>query len=57
MFSADTAAIDVLISFVDNEWIVLPSGLFLLSSKFGYLLTGKFVDPNCCMLNMLDCCV
>jgi len=23
----------------------LPSGLFLLSSKLGYLLTGKFVDP------------
>ena len=33
-------------SIVDNERIVLSSGLFLLSSKLGYLLTGKFVDPS-----------
>jgi len=50
--SADTDTIDILIgsdyfwSIVDNERIVLPSGLFLLSSKLGYLLTGKFVDPS-----------
>jgi len=50
--SSDTAAIDILVgsdyfwSIVDNEKIVLPSGLFLLSSRLGYLLTGKFVDPN-----------
>jgi len=26
--------------------MVLPSGLLLLSSKLGYLLTGNFMDPN-----------
>ena len=31
---------------VDNERIVLPSGLLLLSSKLGYIVTGKYPDPT-----------
>ena len=31
---------------VDNKRIVLPSGLFLLSSKLGYIVTGKYLDPT-----------
>jgi len=31
---------------VSSGRIILPSGLFLLSSKLGYLLMGKFSDPN-----------
>ena len=50
--SAETAIIDILVgsdyfwNIVDVERIVLPSGLLLLSSKLGYLLTGKFMDPK-----------
>jgi len=46
------ASIDILVgsdffwSIVSSGRIVLPSGLFLLSSKLGYLLTEKFSDPN-----------
>ena len=50
--SAKTATIDILFgsdyfwNIVDVGRIILPSGLLLLSSKLGYLLTGKFMDPN-----------
>ena len=50
--SAETAIVDILVgsdyfwNIVDVERIVLPSGLLLLSSKLGYLLTGKFMDPK-----------
>jgi len=46
------ASIDILVgsdffwSIFSSGRIVLLSGLFLLSSKLGYLLTGKFSDPN-----------
>ena len=32
-------------SIVGTEKIVLPSGLFLISSKIGYILTGSYLDP------------
>ena len=50
--SAETAIVDILVgsdyfwNIVDVERIVLPSGLLLLSSKLGYLLTGKFMNPK-----------
>ena len=31
---------------MDRERIVLPSGLLLLSSILGYILTGKYPDPT-----------
>ena len=57
--SAETAIIDILVgsdyfwNIVDVERIMLPSGLLLLSSKLGYLLTGKFMDqiPNLVTIN------
>ena len=33
-------------SIVEGERVVLPSGLLLLSSKLGYILTGKYCDPT-----------
>jgi len=51
--SSELAPIDILVgsdyfwNIVGGERIVLPSGLLLLSSKLGYLLTGRFMDPNC----------
>ena len=50
--SLEMASIDILVgseffwSIVNSGRMVLPSGLFLLSSKLGYLFTGKFLDPN-----------
>ena len=50
--SSEMATIDILVgsdyfwSIVEVGRIVLPSGLLLLSSKLGYLLTGKFMDPK-----------
>ena len=50
--SPEMATIDILVgsdyvwSIVEVGRIVLPSGLLLLSSKLGYLLTGKFMDPK-----------
>ena len=47
---SEIATIDILVgsdyfwNIVDVEQIVLPSGLLLLSSELGYLLTGKFMD-------------
>ena len=47
-----TETVDILVgsdyfwNIVDNERIVLPSGLFLLSSKLGYIVTGKYLDPT-----------
>lgn len=31
---------------MNNERIVLPSGLFLLSPKLGYIVTCKYPDPT-----------
>ena len=31
---------------IDCERIILPSGLLLISSKLGYILTGKYSDPT-----------
>ena len=47
-----TETVDILIGsdyfwdIVANERIVLPSGLFLLSSQLGYVVTGKYPDPT-----------
>ena len=47
-----TETVDILVgsdyfwNIVDNERIVLPSGLFLLSSKLGYIVTGNDLDPT-----------
>ena len=46
-----TETVDILVGsdyfwdVVEKERIILPSGLFLLSSKLGYILTGKYLDP------------
>ena len=48
----DLASIDILLgsdyfwNIIDRERIVLPSGLLLLSSKLGYILTGRYLDPT-----------
>ena len=45
------ADIDILVGsdyfwdIMGRERVVLPSGLLLLSSKLGYILTGKYCDP------------
>jgi len=45
---AELATVDILIgsdyfwSIIDNHRLVLPSGMFVLSSKFGYIVTGKY---------------
>ena len=50
--SSKVATVDILVgsdyfwSIVDVGRITLPSGLLLLSSKLGYILTGKFMDPS-----------
>ena len=47
-----TETVDILVGsdylwvIMDNERIVLPSGLFLVSSKSGYTTTGKYFDPG-----------
>ena len=30
---------------VGTDKMILPSGLFLVSSKIGYILTGSYLDP------------
>ena len=32
---------------VGTEKLTLPSGLFLISSKIGYILTGRYIDTSC----------
>ena len=52
--NSEPYAVDLLIgldyfwSVVSMEKIVLPSGLFLISSKIGYILTGSYLDPTNC---------
>ena len=47
-----SVAIDILVgldyfwNIIDRERIILPSGLLLLSSKLGYVLTGRYSDPT-----------
>ena len=36
---------------VEGDKVTLPSGMFLISSKFGYIVTGKFPDYNQCLCN------
>ena len=49
---SDLASIDILLgsdyfwSVIEGERIILPSGLLLLSSKLGYILTGRYLDPT-----------
>ena len=33
-------------SILGTEKVILPSGLYLISSKIGYILTGKYSDPD-----------
>ena len=48
--TSETANIDILIGadyfwqFINGHKIVLPSGMFLIPSKLGYLLTGKYPE-------------
>ena len=52
-------------SIVGTEKIVLPSGLFLISSRIGYILTGSYLDPNfshkgvssCLIMTQVSCVV
>ena len=52
--NSEQYAVDLLIgsdycwSVVGMEKIVLPSGLFLVSSKIGYILTGSYLDTKSC---------
>ena len=48
---SNSVAIDILVgsdyfwNIIDGDRITLPSGLLLLSSKLGYVLTGRYPDP------------
>ena len=33
-------------SILGTKKVILPSGLYLISSKIGYILTGKYSDPD-----------
>ena len=54
-------------SIVGTEKIVLPSWLFLISSKIGYILTGSYLDPmisqkeipvsSCLVMTQVNCAV
>ena len=52
--NSEPYAVDLLIgsdyfwSVVGTEKIVLPSGLFLISSKIDYILTGSYLNPTSC---------
>ena len=36
---------------IGNDKVILPSGMFLIPSKFGYIVTGKFPDNKQCLCN------
>ena len=36
---------------IGNDRVILPSGMFLIPSKFGYIVTGKFPDDKQCLCN------
>ena len=36
---------------IGNDKVILPSGMFLIPSKFGYIVTGKFPDDKQCLCN------
>ena len=71
--SLESNSVDLLIgsdyfwSVVGTEKIVLPSGLFLISSKIGYILTGSYLDPtssqkevsvsSCLVMTQVNCVV
>ena len=40
-----------------TEKVILPSGLYLVSSKIGYILTGKYTDPGHVEQNVSTCFV
>ena len=44
---------------LETEKVTLPSGLYLVSSKIGYILTGKYSDPGHmnCHQNVSTCFV
>ena len=49
----ETMAIDLLVGsdyfwdVVGGDKIILPSGIFMLPSKFGYIITGRYPENNC----------
>ena len=71
--SLEPSTVDLLIgsdyfwSIVGTEKIVLPSGLFLISSKIGYILTGSYLDSmisqkeisvsSCLVMTQVNCAV
>ena len=46
----ENTTIDLLIR-SGNDKVILPSGMFLIPSKFGYIVTGKFPDNKQCLCN------
>jgi len=58
-----SSTVDVLIGsdyfweILEGERVILPSGLLLLSSKFGYILTGKYHDPDAGTGGMVSSCL
>ena len=56
-------AIDILVgsdyfrNIIDGDRITLPSGLLLLSSKLGYVLTGRYSDPAEGEINNISSCM
>ena len=36
---------------IGNDKVILPSGMSLIPSKFGYIVTGKFPDDKQCLCN------
>ena len=38
---------------IGNDKVTLPSGMFLIPSKFGYIVSGKFPDNKQCLCNLV----
>ena len=57
--SLENTTIDLLVGsdyfwhIIGNDKVTLPSGTFLIPSKFGYIVTGKFPDNKQCLCNLV----
>ena len=39
---------------IEGDKVILPSGMFLISSKFGYIVTGKFSENKQCLCHHVN---
>ena len=61
--TGNTSTVDILVGsdyfweILERERVILPSGLLLLSSKFGYILTGKYYDSKAGAIEGVSTCL